>query len=338
MNALLAEAEKADRTGADPRAARSALKADFERIARWFDDDFDRDGARGLAVFAAGLDNFWSTVPLPRAPCRTASRSAASSTSAPLVPLVARADGTIVAVVGREQGQLYRLRAGRLEEIADHFDGAARPARPGRLVAVALPAAHREARPGAPEGRRRGARPQPAADARRRRSCSSAPRRCARSSSDELSKEARDALSGWRRPRRTPGRPSCSRLCARARAGAGERRGEVIERWREEAGRNGRAAPAGSRRSRLRRTAASRCCCSKQASTGRRSVSGVRPGGRCPGEAARSTGPGSSRTDAGLDLAVHQTLAHGGAVWAIRHHEDLGPVEGIGALLRGSEP
>ena len=38
--------------------------------------------------------------------------------------------------------------------------------------------------------------------------------------------------------------------------------------------------------------------------------------------------------DAGLDLAVHQTLAHGGAVWAIRHHEDLGPVEGIGALLR----
>jgi hypothetical protein len=31
---------------------------------------------------------------------------------------------------------------------------------------------------------------------------------------------------------------------------------------------------------------------------------------------------------------VHQTLAHGGAVWAIRYHEDLAPVEGIGALLR----
>jgi hypothetical protein len=31
---------------------------------------------------------------------------------------------------------------------------------------------------------------------------------------------------------------------------------------------------------------------------------------------------------------VHQTLANGGAVWAIRHHQDLAPVEGIGALLR----
>jgi hypothetical protein len=36
----------------------------------------------------------------------------------------------------------------------------------------------------------------------------------------------------------------------------------------------------------------------------------------------------------GLDLAVHQTLAHGGTVWAVRHRQDLEPVEGIGALLR----
>jgi hypothetical protein len=31
---------------------------------------------------------------------------------------------------------------------------------------------------------------------------------------------------------------------------------------------------------------------------------------------------------------VHQTIAHGGAVWAIRRHDDLAPVEGIAALLR----
>jgi hypothetical protein len=36
----------------------------------------------------------------------------------------------------------------------------------------------------------------------------------------------------------------------------------------------------------------------------------------------------------GLDLAVHQTLAHGGSVLALRHHHDLEPVEGLGALLR----
>ena len=42
---------------------------------------------------------------------------------------------------------------------------AAGAARPGRLVAEPVPAAHREARAGAPEGRRAGARPQQAAAA-----------------------------------------------------------------------------------------------------------------------------------------------------------------------------
>ncbi len=51
--------------------------------------------------------------------------------------------------------------------------------------------------------------------------------------------------------------------------------------------------------------------------------------GSCPLDGRRM-----EKVDAGLDLAVHQTLAHGGAVWAIEHHEDLAPVEGIGALLR----
>ena len=38
--------------------------------------------------------------------------------------------------------------------------------------------------------------------------------------------------------------------------------------------------------------------------------------------------------EAGLDLACHQTLAHGGTIWAVRERQDLEPVEGIGALLR----
>jgi hypothetical protein len=66
MNALLAEAEKGDRSELT-HDQRVGLKADFARIARWFDDDFSRDGARGLAIFSAVLDNFWSTVSLPGA-------------------------------------------------------------------------------------------------------------------------------------------------------------------------------------------------------------------------------------------------------------------------------
>ena len=52
-------------------------------------------------------------------------------------------------------------------------------------------------------------------------------------------------------------------------------------------------------------------------------------GGNCPLDGTRL-----ERVDAGLDLAVHQTLAHGGTVWALRQRQDLDPVEGIGAVLR----
>jgi stalled ribosome rescue protein Dom34 len=38
--------------------------------------------------------------------------------------------------------------------------------------------------------------------------------------------------------------------------------------------------------------------------------------------------------DEGLDLAVHQVLAHGGQVLALREQPDLDPVGGIAAILR----
>src|SRR4051812_43858935 len=120
MNALLNSAEKVDRKDLT-HEQRGALKGDFERIARWFDDDFDRDGAQGLAVFAAGLDNFWTTLALPE-PVQDRFKVSHELFLAPLVRVVARADGTIVAVVGREQGQLYRLSAGRLQELGDYSD------------------------------------------------------------------------------------------------------------------------------------------------------------------------------------------------------------------------
>ena len=41
---------------------RSGLKADFERLEQFFDGEFDRDGAHGLAVFADGPDNVWSVL------------------------------------------------------------------------------------------------------------------------------------------------------------------------------------------------------------------------------------------------------------------------------------
>jgi peptide chain release factor subunit 1 len=109
---------------------------------------------------------------------------------------------------------------------------------------------------------------------------------------------------------------------------------EVLERWREDAGRGTRAASGWEQTL-------------EAASDGRVEVLLFQDGiehqaYRCPacGRAAAAGGScpldGTSleATDAGLDLAVHQTLAHGGEVWAIRHQQDLQPVGGIGALLR----
>ena len=42
---------------------------------------------------------------------------------------------------------------------------------------------------------------------------------------------------------------------------------------------------------------------------------------------------GASGSISPVDVAVHQVLAHGGSVWAVRS-PDLGPAEGIAALLR----
>lgn len=65
-NSLISEAHRVldERKGSLGRDQREALKGDIARIAGWFDDGFDRHGLRGIAVFAAGLDNFWNTVPL----------------------------------------------------------------------------------------------------------------------------------------------------------------------------------------------------------------------------------------------------------------------------------
>ena len=52
-------------------------------------------------------------------------------------------------------------------------------------------------------------------------------------------------------------------------------------------------------------------------------------GGRCPLDGTEM----EARAD-GLDLAIYQTLVHGGSVLALRRRRDLDPAEGIGALLR----
>jgi peptide chain release factor subunit 1 len=123
FSSLLNEGER--RADANSRGLtheqRLALKKDFARIRDFFENDFDRDGAHGLAVFTAGLDNVWQ----PRTLIESVPdgvRVGREFHLAPLVPLVGRGEGALVAFVGRERGELYQLHSGRLDEIADRSD------------------------------------------------------------------------------------------------------------------------------------------------------------------------------------------------------------------------
>lgn len=332
MNAMLAEAEKKDRPDL-AHDVRTGLKRDLDRIARWFDDDFEREGARGLAIFAAGNDNFWSTLTLPE-PVADGVRVNRDFYLAPLVPLVARSDGAIVAVVGREQGQLFRLRNGRLHEIVQQFDeqpgqhdqGGWSQGRYQRHIEKLVQEHLKGVAEELDRTRRRLQTPKIVlviAEEMRTEF------------TDALSSEARELVAGWTQAEAhaTPTQLLSAVAPVLEKAQAKDEL-DTIERWREEAGRNGRAAAGWDQTL-------------EAASDGRVDLLLFREGAdhqafRCPacGRAALEGGscPLDGTTlepvDAGLDLAVHQTLAHGGAIWAIRHHEDLAPVEGIGALLR----
>jgi peptide chain release factor subunit 1 len=311
---------------------RQALRADFERIHHYFLEEFERNGAHGVAVFASSLDNFWSPYPLTET-VADGVKVGRELYLAPLVPLVGRGEGALVCVVGREQGQLHRLHAGRLEAVVDLFEeqhgrhdqGGLSQARYQRHI-ESLVADH--LRSFADELDRR---------VRQERS------KVVIVASDEtraefeamLTPAVRQAVIGWTQAEAHAGPNDllavATPVLERWRV---ECERETIERWREEAGRNGRAV--GGWKDTL-----------EAASDARVEILLFREGvdhpgwqcgacGRVAAEAGACPLDGTTmdKSEAGLDLAVHQTLANGGTVWAVQHHDDLEPVEGIGALLR----
>jgi peptide chain release factor subunit 1 len=312
---------------------RQGLRDDFGRIGRFFEQEFSRDGAHGLAIYCASLDNYWRVLRLADSVSDDI-KVGRELYLTPLVPLVGRGEGALVAVVGREQGRLYRLRGGRLEDVADHFDEQPRRHDQGGWSQANYQRhldnlAHEHLRTVAEDLARH---------VRRLHSVSVVVVCAEELRSDfaeALPKEVLQAIVGWTQAeaRATAGEllAVAAPVLERRRA---EQEAETLARWREEAGRNGRAASgwAGTL---------------EAASDGRVELmlfqAGVEheawqclecgrlglEGGPCPLD-----GTEMERRDEGLDLAVHQTLAHGGSVWAVQHHQDLEPVEGIGALLR----
>ena len=335
LHSLLDEAAKGD--GANRRDMthdqREALKADFERIREFYSLEFTRNGAHGLAIFSSGLDNIWRPLPLTEA-VPDGVKVGRQLYLAPLVPLVGRGEGALVVVVGRESGHFYRLRGGRLETFVDHTEetpgkhdqGGRSQARYQRHIEALV---HEHLKEVADEldrlVRRLGTVQVVIISSEEARG----------EFDDLLTHEARAAVSGWTSAEAHASPAELLELAApvleRYRA---EKETEVMDRWHEEVGRGARAAAGWEDTLEAASDArvelllfqdgvdhqAFRC-----PRCGRVAVSG----GKCPLD-----GTSMEESDEGLDLAVHQTLVHGGRVWAVRHRQDLEPVEGIGALLR----
>jgi hypothetical protein len=335
LNSLLDGAAKEN--GAKARELshqqRLALREDLERIRRYFEAEFERDGAHGLAIFCAGLDNVWRPLPLTEV-VPDGIKVGQLLFLAPLVPLVGRGEGALVLVVSREQGRFYRLRAGRLEDLADHFDEQPRRHDQGgwaqaRLQRRADELVHDHLKRVAEELDRfvrRLRKPQVVVVA-----------------GEEtwgefeglLSQEGRSVIAGVAHAEAHAHPPELLAVAApvleRWQVG---RETEVVDRWSEELGRNGRAAAGWQ-------------ATLEAASDARVELLLFREGAnheakRCPACGRLSVGGSKCPLDGtqldespdGLDLAVHQTLAHGGRVWAVRHRDDLDAAAGVGALLR----
>ena len=334
VNSVLSSAERLldERKGDLQRDQREGLKQDLERVRAWFDDGFDRQGARGIAVFAAGLDNFWATVPLPDRVSDDV-RIAGELYLAPLARLAGRDEG-LVAFIGRERGQVWRLRGGQLTEIADqtetvqgqHSQGGWSQARYERSIEHDV-AEHLRDVAGTLDRcvrRLRGTRIVLIGVEE------------IRSEFEALcSNEVQSAIAGWASAEAHADGPQVLEAAKPViDEWWGGREAAVLDRWREEAGKNGRAASGWE--STL-----------EAASDGRVDLLLVQDGVsqqayQCPqcGRAQATNGscPLDGTTmeprDDGLDLALHQTLAHGGTVHVIRDRDDLGPVGGVAALLR----
>ena len=339
VSSLLTEGERRleARRGELGHEAREGVKADLDRIRAWFEHDFDRSGTRGVAVFAAGLDGLFRAVRL-MGPVEDEINLDRELRIGPLVPFVGKGDGPLVAVVNRERGDVYRLQDGSFRQVADHSDelpfrrsdqGGWSQARYQRHVDD-LAEKHVKA-VAAELDRRIRERPDAVVLV--------GPEELRSEFCGYLAQETRRAVVGWgaAEAHATPAQvlEVIAPLLGDAEAA---QEAEVLERWRELAGR-GERATSGWKET-LEAASDGRVDVLLYANGNNHAVR--RPAWRCrmcgrgaaePGECPLDGTPLEEHAN-GIDVAIHRTLAHGGRIQPVRHHDDLGPAEGIGALLR----
>jgi peptide chain release factor subunit 1 len=329
FRSMLAEADRAAEVAASSRDDKLAVSRDVARIRRWWEDEFDRRGARGLALFISGADGLFLALPLPQ-PVVDVARVRGDLHVSPLVDQL-RHDGALVAVVSREQGRVYRLQGARLEEILDeteeqpgrHDQGGWSQARYQRHIEH-LVQQHLKTVGGAIDRRVRGGLEMVIVIPEEMRGAFAA----------RLSAEAREAVIGWASAEAHAGPSELLRVVLPVLAEAdAQRHKAVLERFQEELGRGGRAA--GGWQETLDASADGRVDVLLVTEGLERTLWQCPECGRAFLEVGTCPVDGlalAERSD-GTDLAVHQTLLGSGSILGFEAGA-LTETDGIGALLR----
>ena len=153
---------------------------------------------------------------------------------------------------------------------------------------------------------------------------------------DALSAEVRESVVGWTPAQAQAGPAEILQAVTPVLEEAESKdEAEVIERWREEAGRNARAASGWEQTLEASSDARVELLLFQQ---GRRppgiSMPGLRARRRVAKEVARSTGPGSSRPTQASTWPCTRRLPTAARCGRSATTRTSAPVEGIGALLR----
>jgi peptide chain release factor subunit 1 len=332
FHATVVDAEKTAEARARGRDCKLALGSDFQRIKEWGEREFDRGGARALAVFASSTDGLFRVVPLLE-PVQDGYDVGPELHIAPLAWQLGQGEGALVAVVSRERGVLFRLHEGRLDEIADeteevpgqHDQGGWSQSRYQRHIENIV---HRHLKVVGEEIDKtvRNARPPHMVVV--------IPEEMRGEFESALSHEARETVVGWTQ---ADAHASPSELLQVIRPLLDEARARedqaALERWEAEHGRGGKAAAgwkqtidaaSDARVDVLLVSEGARHQGWSCPQCGRASADG----GKCPLDGAKL----EERDDA-VDLAVHQTVLHGGKLVRLGAGA-LAHADGIGAILR----
>jgi peptide chain release factor subunit 1 len=307
-----------------------AAREDLDAAARFFEDELDRSGARGFALYVSGLDGVRHEVPLATA-VDDAAHVSRTFALVPLLPALERDRELILAAVGRERGTLWRTRNRRTELVEDrtqeihpqHDQGGWSQSRFQRSIEEDALEHFRDVADILAKTI------QPGSGTLLLVACVEEQR----STFEELlAPHVRDALLGWTTIEAHAGEEALEAEAEHLLATRLESEREaLLERWREARANGDRATASWD----VAVEAAADAAIDTALVDGRSPHAWVCPvcerGSLKPGACPLDGTPLVEEPGGALELVVHGTLANGGQV---RRVEGLGETEGVAALLR----